>query len=276
MSDYLLTKLMGYKKALNDAGISAADTMDIDETPGLLLSFDGMQSVFVTFVEGSEFEPELIRISAQTTGEKEEALPEDIRYIHMLLSTSEVSSIEKLKEYVSLFLSGRTTAIYPVAEQVADEENGDEGDVLLAPRVNALTDAFLMAGAEDAQVGIGKIPFSLVADDDIAFVAAYESLSDNEQLLHFRTDIEYTQEERKEIEEFVEAFNESSLFTRCSLDNEDLGIFGNEGALVVTFHACTLDNGAMKGESFYGFFASLFEYEVREFMDAYIGVEEEE
>ena len=47
MSDYLITKLEGYKEALNNAGISAVDTMDIDETPGLLVNFEGMQSVLV-------------------------------------------------------------------------------------------------------------------------------------------------------------------------------------------------------------------------------------
>ncbi len=275
MSDYLITKLEGYKEALNNAGISAVDTMDIDETPGLLVNFEGMQSVFVTFVEGNEFEPEIIRISVQTTGAKENAFPEDIRYNHMLLSTSEVDSIEKLKKYTALFLSGKTLKVYPVAELVTGEEES-EGEVSLVPRINALTESFLMAGAEDAQAGIGKIPFSIVADDDIAFVAAFERLSDDEQLLHFRTDLAYTEEDRKDIEEFVDSFNESSLFTKCSLDNDDLGLFGDEEDLVVTFHACTLDNGAMKRESFYGFFASLFEYEVRQFMDEYLGVEEEE
>ena len=121
MSDYLITKLEGYKEALNNAGISAVDTMDIDETPGLLVNFEGMQSVFVSFVEGNEFEPEIIRISVQTTGAKENAFPEDIRYNHMLLSTSEVDSIEKLKKYTALFLSGKTLKVYPVAEQVTGE-----------------------------------------------------------------------------------------------------------------------------------------------------------
>ena len=284
MRDYLLPKLDEYKEYLKNEGITAEISMDAYEIPGLMVLFEGMQEVFVTFIEGSDDEPEIMRITAESTEGKENPDLEDIRFVNFLISAKEVTDAETLKRYTGMLLGKATIKAFPVAEQVAVDEE-DEADselnltdnaVMLMPRTNALTAALLREGAEDAETGVAKIPFSLVVDNEYAFVAAYESFSDNEYLLHFRTDIVYSEEDKELVEQLVDEFNENSFFTRCSLGEKDLGLFGDEEPFVVTLHAVTVDTGAIKEDSFYGYFASLFETEVGEFLNSFLAPEEEE
>ena len=188
----------------------------------------------------------------------------------------EVADADKLKDYIRMLLGGVNNKAYPTAEQMAIDEGNSEEAMMLMPRTNALTAAILREGAQDAETGVAKIPFSLVVDGDYAFVAAYESFSDNEYLLHFRTDIVYSEEDKERVEQLVNEFNEDSFFTRCSLGEKDLGLFGDEEPFVITLHAVTVDTGAIKDDSFYGFFASLFENEVGQFLDVFLEPEEEE
>lgn len=284
MRDYLLPKLEEYKEYLQNAGVTAEMSMDVYEIPGLMVLFEGMQSVFVTFIEGSDDEPEVMRITAESTEGKKSSDPEDIRFVNFLISAEEVADVDKLRKYTGMLLGGVCYKAYPKAELVAIDESDEPGTelnfsdnaMMLMPRTNALTAAILREGAQDAETGVAKIPFSLVVDGDYAFVAAYESFSDNEYLLHFRTDIAYSEEDKERVEQIVDAFNEGSFFTRCSLGEKDLGLFGDEEPFVVTLHAVTVDTGAIKDDSFYGFFASLFENEVGQFLDMFLEPEEEE
>lgn len=297
MGDYLLPKLEEYRNFLVSAGADAQMSMDDKERPGLLVAFEGLREVFVTFIEGGESEPEIMRIAAETATDGEASSPEDLGYVSLLISADEADSPERLKEFIRLLLSGKSLEVYPTAEQltvneekvaslegpdyeeISDDEPIDpdlsDSATMLVPRINALTGAVIREGADDAQAGIAGIAFTIVVDDGLPFVAAFESTSENEYLLHFRTDIPYGEDEQGEIEELVKVFNDKSLFTRCSLGKRDLGLFDDEAPLVVTFYAVTIDNGPVKDDSFYGFFASLFENEVGQFMDELFAEEEE-
>ncbi len=276
MRDYLLPKLEEYKEYLQKAGVTTEMSMDVYEIPGLMVLFEGMQSVFVTFIEGSDDEPEVMRLTAESTEGKKSSDPEDISFVNFLISTEEVKDVDRLKDYIGMLLGGVSIKAYPTAELVAIDEENESDAMMLMPRTNALTAAILREGAQDAEAGVAKIPFSLVVDGDYAFVAAYESFSDNEYLLHFRTDIVYSEEDKERVEQLVDMFNDDSFFTRCSLGEKDLGLFGDEEPFVVTLHAVTVDTGAIKDDSFYGFFASLFENEVGQFLDMFLEPEEEE
>lgn len=298
MADNLLSKLEEYRKYLVNAGADAQLSMDDKERPGLFVIFEGMPGVFVTFVESGEDEPEVMRIAAETAIGAEASSPADLGLLSLLLGADEVDSTDRLKDFIRLLLSGKGLEVYPTAEQMTideeklaelegldpDEISWDEqtdpdlseNAIMLVPRINALTEAILREGAEDAQAGIAGTAFTIVVDEDITFVAAFESTSDNEYLLHFRTDIPYDEEEQEKMEQLVKDFNDRSIFTRCCLDEKDLGLFDDEAPLVVTFHAATVDNGPIKDDRFYGFFASLFEYEVGQFIDELFTEEEEQ
>ena len=319
MGDYLLPKLEEYRNYLLSAGTDAQLSMDDMERPGLFVTFEGIHGVFVTFIEGSEGDPEIMRIAAETATGDEAFSVEDLSYVNLLIAADEVESPDKLKEFIRLLLSGKSLEVYPTAEQLeADDDRAAEGfypdeisegdaadtghssetdaadaglsseadadladidlsdsGMMLLPRVNALTAALLREGADDAQTGIAGTAFTIVADEDFAFVAAYESISDNEYLLHFRTDLPYSEDEQEEMEQLVKNFNDKSLFTRCCLGQRDLGLFDEDEPLVLTFHAVTVDSGPIKADSFYGFFASLFEYEVRQLIDELSAGEDE-
>ncbi|MCR5402995.1 MAG: hypothetical protein K6E91_04140 [Butyrivibrio sp.] len=307
MGDYLLPKLEEYRNYLLSAGADAQLSMDDKERPGLFVTFEGIRGVFVTFIEGSAEAPEIMRIAAETAMGDEALSPGDLSYVNLLVEAAEVDSPDKLKKFIRLLLSGKSLEVYPTAEQLtADDERtasaegfypdeiseGDAADadlsseelagvdlsdsgMMLLPRVNALTAALLREGADDAQAGIAGTAFTIVADEDFAFVAAFENISDNEYLLHFRTDIPYDEDEQEEMEQLVKSFNDKSLFTRCCLGQRDLGLFDDEEPLVMTFHAVTVDSGPIRDDSFYGFFASLFEYEVRQLIDELTDGEDE-
>ena len=302
LEKYLLPRLENYAAWLTDQGMDARLSMDKDEIPGLLVNFEEKGEIFITFTEGEDDFPEIMRLSLDYSKDASETYVKDLRTLNFLVDVSEVLSVDQLKYCIDLMLSGRTLAVYPTADLVHDETGEEEplvsteepsatdddfGELTdidedvepereaveltnsyTSPRVNALTLALKDEGAENAESIYSEIPYVLVVDAELVFVCAFETLDDNTFILHFRADIPVDKgEDLKELEEKVTEFNESHHFTTCHIGIENLDIYDDTSENVITFHGCTLESGDIKSDGFYGFFTSLFEFEV---MDSFV------
>ncbi len=252
----LMPKLNDYKKMFEDAGITARLSMDKDEIPGLVFFPNKSTSVFMTVILGEE-NPDLVRLTVDYLNEGE-TMSEDVKYRSAIISTMEDISAESLKNYASLLLDGRFANIYPTAEDTSDT---------LLPRTQMLYERLLEEEIEDAEIVQGKLPFIFAVDDDYPLVISYEELSDNEYLLHFRYDLPYDEKLKEDIAEKVEIFNKNHAFTQCDFGMEDLEIYEVMTDNILTLHACTVDNGAMKEIGFYGRFTGWFEDDIKDFLD---------
>ena len=274
MYEHLLSELKECQNKLIEAGATAELSMDKDELPALLVFFEGVGRVVLSIIEGDE--NKLLCLTAETTKESE-ALPEDIEQVSFLTPFPEKRTLANtIKHYGKILLSGKSMKVYPLPEMVqelSEDENAPEAAVRLLPKTNMLADIIQRAGAQDLAVDIANIPYILVVDGDMTFVAAYEFLSGDEYLLHFRSDIPYEKADEKKAEEFMEQFNKDHAYTKSFLGLNDLGIIDEGEDSVITFHACTIDSGEAVDERIFGNMAAAFEQDVLDFMERFFGEE---
>lgn len=274
MYEHLLSELEVCQNKLTETGATAELSMDKDELPALLVFFEGVGRVVLSIIEGDE--NRILCLTAETTGESE-ALSEDIEHVSLLMPFPETGAeADTIKHYAKLLFSGRSLKVYPLPEMVrelGEDEDAPEKAVSLLPKTNMLGDILERAGAEDLAVDIANIPYILVVDGDMTFVAAYEPLSGDEYLLHFRSDIPYEKADKKKIEELAAKFNKDHSYTKCFLGLNDLGIIDEGEDPVITFHACTVDSGETVDDRVFGDMAAAFEQDVMEFMEDFFGAE---
>ena len=274
MHDQLLSELEVCKNELIQKGATAELSMDKDELPALLVFLEGIGRFVLSILEGED--SDLLCLTAETT-EKAKASPEEIQNVSFIAPMPEPSeAADTIKHYAQLLLSGKTQEVYPLPEMVqelGEDEAAPEAAVRLLPKTNMLADILGRAGAEDLAVDIANIPYILVVDGDMTFVAAYENLAGDEYLLHFRADIPYEKADKKKVEKLSEQFNLDHSYTRSFLGFDDLGIIGEKDSCVITFHACTIDSGESIDGGIYGDMAASFERDVMDFMEDFFGVE---
>lgn len=272
MYEHLLSELEVFKNELIKEGATAELSMDRDGLPALLVFFEGIGRVNLSIMEGDE--KNLLCLTAETTKE-DEAVPEDIQAVSLLTPLPETQRpAGTIKRYAKLLLSGKTLKVYPLPEMVQDlgeDEVAPEAAVRLLPKINMLADILTRAGAEELAVDIANIPYILVVDGDMTFVAAYENLSGEEYLLHFRADIPYEKADKEKVLELSEEFNQDHSYTRSYPGMEDLGIIDDGDSPVITFHACTIDSGENMDGRIFGDMAAAFERDVMEFMEKFFG-----
>ncbi|MDC7292757.1 hypothetical protein NXH67_04420 [Butyrivibrio sp. DSM 10294] len=274
MNEHLLSELEVFKNELIKEGATAELSMDRDGLPALLVFFEGIGRVVLSLMEGDD--KDFLCLTAETTkGDK--AAPEDIQAVSLLTPLPDKQGrAGTIKRYAKLLLSGKTLEVYPLPEMVQDldeDENAPEAAVRLLPKTNMLADILTRAGAEDLAVDIANIPYILVVDGDMTFVAAYENLYGDEYLLHFRADIPYEKADKKKALELSEEFNRDHSYTRSFIGMDDLGIIDDGDSPVITFHACTIDSGDNIDGRVFGDMAAAFEREVMEFLEEFFGAE---
>lgn len=251
--------------------------MDYDGIPGITLLLENKNNLFVTFMEGDESgeEPELLRFTAvyDIFSKEDDEAASDFYYKSLIVPASEIEDIDSLKKITELIISGKCFSFYPTAELVkepdkeAEGEANDNYDIAALPRINNLLNSLIKEGAEDCAVLYGKIPYILVADNDLAFVCAYE-YTDDEYLLHFRADIPITDELSEKITDIITEFNEDHYFARAEIGHEKLNIYDDVNDNVLSIHACIYDSQQFKDSSYYSYFASMFENELSEMIES--------
>ena len=282
------------KEILSDNEINYLDSMDYDGIPGITLLLENKNNLFVTFMEGDESdeEPELLRFTAvyDVFSKEDDEAASDFYYKSLIVPASEIENIDSLKKITELIISGKCFSFYPTAELVkepdkeaggeeaeeaeeekAEEEANDNYDIASLPRINNLLNSLIKEGAEDCAVLYGKIPYILVADNDLAFVCAYE-YTDDEYLLHFRADIPITDELSEKIADIITEFNEDHYFARAEIGHEKLNIYDDVNDNVLSLHACIYDSQQFKDSSYYSYFASMFENELSEMIESIYGM----
>ncbi|MBQ9589688.1 MAG: hypothetical protein IJR29_05840 [Butyrivibrio sp.] len=274
---YLYPRLKELKQILSDNEIYYLDSMDYDGIPGITLLLENKNNLFVTFMEGDESgeEPELLRFTAvyDIFSKEDDEAASDFYYKSLIVPASEIEDIDSLKKITELIISGKCFSFYPTAELVkepdkeAEGEANDNYDIAALPRINNLLNSLIKEGAEDCAVLYGKIPYILVADNDLAFVCAYE-YTDDEYLLHFRADIPITDELSEKITDIITEFNEDHYFARAEIGHEKLNIYDDVNDNVLSIHACIYDSQQFKDSSYYSYFASMFENELSEMIES--------
>lgn len=274
---YLYPRLKELKQILSDNEIYYLDSMDYDGIPGITLLLENKNNLFVTFMEGDESgeEPELLRLTAvyDVFNKEDDEAASDFYYKSLIVPASEIENIDSLKKITELIISGKCFSFYPTAELVkepdkeAEGEANDNYDITALPRINNLLNSLIKEGAEDCAVLYGKIPYILVADNDLAFVCAYE-YTDDEYLLHFRADIPITDELSEKITDIITEFNEDHYFARAEIGHEKLNIYDDVNDNVLSLHACIYDSQQFKDSSYYSYFASMFENELSEMIES--------
>ena len=254
---YLLPRLESYREFLVKNGVRAEMSMDADEIPGLIVFNPEAENFYITFMEGEQEIPEVMRITA-------DHVDQDPDYRSILVAASEAEDVDNLLKFGKIALSDMCMAPYPTREMVLETDTDDSlgAEAALAPRINALMRSYAVCGVEDAEIMYASVPYIILLDGDTAFISSYEQIDDNGYLLHFRADVPFDEDQDKEeLKKQVRAFNQEHYFVRCALGFEDLGIYEDESENVISFFACTPDFGSMKDDAVYGFFASLFESE---------------
>ena len=274
---YLYPRLKELKQILSDNEIYYLDSMDYDGIPGITLLLENKNNLFVTFMEGDESgeEPELLRFTAvyDIFSKEDDEAASDFYYKSLIVPASEIEDIDSLKKITELIISGKCFSFYPTAELVKEPDKEAEGEandnyyIAALPRINNLLNSLIKEGAEDCAVLYGKIPYILVADNDLAFVCAYE-YTDDEYLLHFRADIPITDELSEKITDIITEFNEDHYFARAEIGHEKLNIYDDVNDNVLSIHACIYDSQQFKDSSYYSYFASMFENELSEMIES--------
>ena len=263
MVEFLMPRLAALSKMLAEIKLKSKLTFDRYGIPALKVHLITGQDITATFLRefSDEGAPVMLRLSSYSEGAGGEVKDKDLVVFYEGVADTADGFLALLS-----VLSG-DTKVLPGNDQM-DKISGDASEYseetsCIKSRLACLAEILQgLLPIEDVVIVNGKVPYLLIAGEDIAAALCYEKLSWNSDLylLHIRVDLPFDEASAGiTAEEFCGGFNKSGFFVKAYVTKEAPVFFVEEDAgEYITFHMCIPEREAfLATEAYKVMFATL-------------------